>query len=168
MQGAWVQSLVGKLRSTCMRAQLFHPCPTFCDPEDHNLPSSSVHRILQVRMLEWVATPFPRRSSWPRDQTLVSSVCGRFFTAEAPGKPKDLHGKATHTKSFLNFHLCLKQHALLHLWPFCYKQASDKPPVFLKCRVAALLILWLDTVQPGAAGRTLPSVYRTLTHGFLC
>ena len=168
MQGAWVQSSVGKLRSTCTCDQSFHACPALCDPMSHRLPSSSVHRVLQVRMPEGVAMPSPRGSAWPRDQTRGSSVCCRFVTAEPPGKPKDLHSKATHKKRFLNFHLCLKQRATLHLWPFCYKQASDKPPAFFKCRVVALLILWLDTTQPSAAARTLSSAYRALTHGFLC
>ena len=35
-------------------------CPTLCDPMDCNLPGSSVHGILQARMLEWVAVPFSR------------------------------------------------------------------------------------------------------------
>ena len=43
-------------------------------------PGSSVHGILQARILEWVATPFPRGSSWPRDQTWASGIAGRFFT----------------------------------------------------------------------------------------
>ena len=45
-----------------------------------NLPCSSVHGILQARILEWVAIPFSRGSSWPRDWTWVSCIAGRFFT----------------------------------------------------------------------------------------
>jgi len=45
-----------------------------------SLPGSSVHGILQVRILEWVAIPFSRGSSQPRDQTQVSFIAGRFFT----------------------------------------------------------------------------------------
>ena len=44
-----------------------------------SLPGSSVHGILQVRRLEWVAIPFSKRSSWPRDQTHVTCIAGRFF-----------------------------------------------------------------------------------------
>ena len=44
-----------------------------------NLPGSSVHGILQARILEWVAIPFYRGSSWPRDQTQISHLAGRFF-----------------------------------------------------------------------------------------
>ena len=49
-------------------------CPTLCDPLDCSLPGSAVHGILQARMLEWVAIPFSRGSSQPRDQTRVSCV----------------------------------------------------------------------------------------------
>ena len=37
-------------------------CPTVCDPVDCSLPGPSVHEILQVRILEWVAIPFSRES----------------------------------------------------------------------------------------------------------
>ena len=51
-----------------------------CDPMDYSLPLSSVHGILQATMLEWVAIPFSRGSSQPRDWTWVFCVAGRFFT----------------------------------------------------------------------------------------
>ena len=44
-------------------------CPTLCDPIDCSPPSSSVHGILQARILEWGAIPFPRGSYRPRDPT---------------------------------------------------------------------------------------------------
>ena len=53
-----------------------------------SLPSPSVHRISQARILEWVAIFSSRGSSWPRDRTCVSCIAGRFFTTEPPGKPK--------------------------------------------------------------------------------
>ena len=43
----------------------------------------TVHGILQVRVLEWVAFPFSRGSSQPRDQTQVSRIAGGFFTSWA-------------------------------------------------------------------------------------
>ena len=46
-------------------------------------PCSSVHGVLQARILEWVATPFSRGSSWPRNWTWVSCIVGRFFTIGA-------------------------------------------------------------------------------------
>ena len=50
-----------------------------CDPMDCSLPGSSVHGILQARILEWVAISFSRGSSQPRDQTWVSHIGGRCF-----------------------------------------------------------------------------------------
>ena len=61
-------------------------CPTLCNPRDRSQPGSSVHGILQARILEWVAMPFSRGSSLPRDRTWISSVASRFFTAEPAGK----------------------------------------------------------------------------------
>ena len=51
-------------------------CPTLFSPMEYR-----VHGILQVRILEWVAIPFSRGSSQPRDQTQVSHIAGRFFTS---------------------------------------------------------------------------------------
>ena len=48
-----------------------------------SLPGSTVHGILQARILEWVAIPFSRGYSWLRDRTWVSCIAGRFFTAWA-------------------------------------------------------------------------------------
>ena len=58
-------------------------CLALCDPMDYNPPGSSVHGILQSRVLEWVAILFSRGSSWPRDWTLVFCTAGRFFTVWA-------------------------------------------------------------------------------------
>ena len=58
---------------------------------DHSPPGSSVHGVLQARTLEWIAIPFSRGSSWPREQTQVSHITGRFFTIwaiEPTGKPR--------------------------------------------------------------------------------
>ena len=55
-------------------------CLTLWDPIDCSPPGSSVHGVLQARTLEWVAIPFSRGSSWPRDQTQVSCTAGRFLT----------------------------------------------------------------------------------------
>ena len=57
-------------------------CPALCDPID-----DTVHGILQGRILEWVAFPFSRGSSQPRDWSQVSCTAGGFFTSWATGKP---------------------------------------------------------------------------------
>ena len=56
------------------------------DPMDCSLPGSSVHGILQARILEWVAISLSRGSFQHRDWTYVSCIAGGFFTAEPPGK----------------------------------------------------------------------------------
>ena len=75
MRGHWV-------------SEVAQSCLTLCDPMGCSLPSSSVHGILQARILEWVAISFSRVSSRPRDQTPVSRIVGRLFnlwaTREAP------------------------------------------------------------------------------------
>ena len=51
---------------------------TLCNPKDYSPPSSSVHGILQAKILEWVAIPFPRGHSLPKDGAQVSFIAGRF------------------------------------------------------------------------------------------
>ena len=51
----------------------------FCDPVDYSPPGSSVHGILQARILEWVAISFSRGSSRPKDRTQVSCIAGTCF-----------------------------------------------------------------------------------------
>ena len=55
----------------------------FCEPMDCSLPGSSVHGILQARLLEWVAVPVSRGSSQPRNRTQVSHIAGGSFTVWA-------------------------------------------------------------------------------------
>jgi len=59
-----------------MKVKGAQSCPTLCDPMDY-----TVHGILQARILEWVAFPFSRASSQPRNQTQISHIAGRFFTS---------------------------------------------------------------------------------------
>ena len=62
-------------------AQVAQSCLTLCDPMD-----STLHGILQARILEWAAVAFSRGSSQPRNQTQVSRSAGRFFTSWATRK----------------------------------------------------------------------------------
>ena len=54
-----------------------------CNPIDCSLPGSSVHELLQARVLEWIASPLSRGSSQPRDRIQVSRITGGFFTVWA-------------------------------------------------------------------------------------
>ena len=78
------------LSTVCVHAKSLQSCLTLCDPMDCNPPSSSVHGILQAKILEWVVVPSSRGSSQPKDRThisCVSCVAGRVFTTEPLGKP---------------------------------------------------------------------------------
>ena len=70
--------------TSCVKVKVPQLYLTLCDPMDY-----AVHRILQARILEWVACPFSRGSSQPRDQTQVSHIAGRFLTSWPQGKPKN-------------------------------------------------------------------------------
>ena len=70
-----------------MHAKSIQLCLTLYDPMDCSPPGSSVHGILQARILEQRATFFSRGSSQPRDQTPVSCIIGVFSTTEPQGKP---------------------------------------------------------------------------------
>ena len=71
------------------------------ESESHSVMSDSlqlhrlyvVHGILQVRIVEWVAFPFSRGSSQPRDQTQVSYIAGGFFTSWATGETQKVNGR---------------------------------------------------------------------------
>ena len=75
----------------CLCVSVIQSCLTLCSPMDCSLPGSSVHGILQTRILEWVDIPSSRGSSQPRDRTWCSCIAGRFFTVwvtrEAQYKP---------------------------------------------------------------------------------
>ena len=63
-----------------MCVQLLQSCPALCIPMNCSPPGSSVHGILQARMLEWVAISSSRGSSWPRDWTRISCTGRRILS----------------------------------------------------------------------------------------
>ena len=66
-------------------------CLTLCDPMDYSPPGSSVHGILQARILEWVSISFSRGSSLSRDRTQVFCIQSDTLPSESPGKPRMGH-----------------------------------------------------------------------------
>ena len=75
---------------TCLVIQL---SSTLCNPMDYSPPGTSVHGILQARILEWVAMSFSRGSPQPRDQTQVSWIAEDSLPPELPGKTYGQHVK---------------------------------------------------------------------------
>ena len=77
LNSPWEILLVMWVQVLCLVAQLY---PTLWDSMDCSPPGSSVHGILQARILEWVAIPSCRGYSQPRDWTQVSHIADRFLT----------------------------------------------------------------------------------------
>ena len=115
MQGTWVPSLVGELRfrvCVCVCASVgsaAQSCPTLCDPTDCSSPGSSVHGILQARILEWVAIPFSRGSSQPRDQTQASCIAGRFFIVWVQYRSHTPQGNSAQVPELMNPHTATRE-----------------------------------------------------------
>ena len=72
---SWICGFKYRTPNTENEVKVSQSCLKLCNPIDY-----TVHGILQARILEWVAYPFSSRSSWPRYQTKVSCIAGRFFT----------------------------------------------------------------------------------------
>ena len=93
-------------------------CLTLCDPMGY-----TVHGILQARILEWVAFPFSRASSQPRDWAQVSCTAGRFFTSWATREaPVSLQSHIhTHLHIHLHVGLLYPQVLPLQIQPILYQ-----------------------------------------------
>ena len=70
----------GRATSVEVKVLVAQSRQTLCDPLDCSPPGSSVHAILQARILEWVAILFSRGSSQARDRIQVSCIADRFFS----------------------------------------------------------------------------------------
>ena len=81
-------------RRACMPARSLQLCLTLCDPIDGSLLDSSVHGILQARILEWAAKPSCRESSRPRDHTHISCLL-HWQAGSLPPAPSGKPAKST-------------------------------------------------------------------------
>ena len=135
--------------------------PTLCDPMDCNSPpGSSVHGLFQARILEWVAYPFSRGSSQPRNQIQVSCIAGRFFTVWATRQAR------RHVKCYKRTHLIL---ATGHWSGHCFSPTSQmrrlKQSSQVTYKVIQLVELRVKPSNPqGPPSSTAP---RKLRHGSL-
>ena len=80
-RGAWRATVHWIAKSQTNEVKVAQSCLTLCDPVGY-----TVHGFLQPRILEWVAFPFSRVSSKPRDWTQVSCIADRFLTVQATKK----------------------------------------------------------------------------------
>ena len=93
----------------CFDNLLLQLCPTLWDPMDYSPPGSSVHGLLQARILEWVAIPFSKGSSWPRNCCLQCLVHWQEFTIYASIEYMLVPYVQIYTSMFtcLYFYLCV-------------------------------------------------------------
>ena len=116
--------------------------PTFWDSMDYSLPGFSVYRILQARILEWVAIP-----SQPRDRNLVSHIAGRFFTISATREAPHWKRKVGQ-KGFLNTS-CVQWEALITIL-LVWMQMNNSEDCSTWCiliQVVWLICVHLTSVQ---------------------
>ena len=99
-------------------SEVAQSCPTLCDPMDCSPPGSSVHRIHQARILEWVAISFSRVSSPPRDRTQVSRIAGRYFNLWATREALPFNVKEAWIPTWGRWFLGTLVHSLLGLLAF--------------------------------------------------
>ena len=99
-------------------------CLTLCDPRHYSPQGSSVHGILQARILEWAAISFSRGSFQSRDQTRVSHTAGRFFTVWATREVNLFHCLSF---IYLSTYLCIRSFpsTCFHFLEFMEDQTKD-------------------------------------------
>ena len=102
-----------------------HLCQTLYDAMDCSPPGPSAHGISQARILEWVAIPISRESSWPRVWTPISCIAGRFFTV-----------RKIQMSVFIN--KALLKHMPEYWFPWCL--AAFTP--LQQCLVVAIETVW--------------------------
>ena len=97
---------------TCMCAKSLRLCLTLYDSIDFSLPGSSLHGILQARILEWTAVPSTRGSSQSRVQTRILPLLlwqAGSLPLSPPGKPEHAH-----TWTYLHIHWNICAHTYAH------------------------------------------------------
>ena len=147
--------------------------PTLCNTMNCSPPGSSVHENFQIRLLEWVAIPFSRGSSWLGGWTWVSHIAGGFFTiwatreapfdknncwtalAPRPGRQHRVilfvRGARGHQEFLLSLDLYLEGLGTLGNY-------LGKPHILAALRA----LLGLHTFPPGSDPGTKPQVLRSV------
>ena len=123
-------------------------------------PGSSVHGMLQARILEWVAIPFSKRSFQPWDRTWVSCITGRFFTVWTIKRASNVYVREWMKKWSSTETLC-KLHYLSDIWVLgvlmhsLLWSGSLQPPPHINIISLSYSLLYIFLVQWGINTRTL-------------
>ena len=127
-------------------------CLTLCDPMDCSPPGSSVHGILQARILEWVAISFSRGSSLPGDRTQVSCIAGRHFNLWATRKALS-HLRRVQLFVTLWTVACQSLLSTVFSWQECWSGLhAFFYLIFIKlCKLCFLIFLWIRILMLSGA-----------------
>ena len=123
-----------------------------CDLKDCSPPGSSVHGILQSRILEWAAISFSRESFQPRDRIYIACIAGGSFTTEPPGILN------TRTSVFGVSESCIVGSVFCTAGCLAASLASTLPVHKLNCYSQK----WLQTLPHVFWGRKLPQIETSL------
>ena len=129
----WPSSNIGSWNVLCVKS--LQSCPTLCSPMDCGPPGSSVHGILQARILEWTAMPSSRGSSQPRDQAHISfvSCIGRWVLYHYSYLESLSSRNISHQLRMQSSKIKVKEHGSLTLLSFL--TCSDRfVPTLVLCR----------------------------------
>ena len=135
---------------------------------DCSPPGSSVHGVLQARILEWVAIPFSRGSSQPRDRTQVSCIAGGFFTSwatrEAQKVCKQLANKKKIWTSKLPGDLGWKSGSGRN--PDMYKYLFKTKYILVRVLSNGVIdpVLWFSSVQFSSVAQLCPTLCDPMNH----
>ena len=150
-------------------------CLTLCDPVDCSPPGSSVHGILQARILEWVAISFSRNLPNSGIEPLSPALAGGFFTTEPPEKPISVRTYIhtyIHTDTYYIFFFLMFIYAFISAvrGPCCCAQAfsgcceQELHPSLRKCESFSLRLLFAEEA-PRSASFSACVLWAQLLHG---
>ena len=124
-------------------------CLTLFDPMDCSPLGCSVHGLSQARILEWVAVPFSRGSSQPRDWTQISCFVGRFFTAWTTREAKISHALWPKKQNIKQKQYCNKFSKDLKTWSMSKNFSLYQSRADSQCCVSFRCIQYLWTIEFG-------------------
>ena len=139
-----------------LKVKVAQSCPTLCDPMD-----CIVHRILQARILEWVAVPFSKESSQPRDRTQVSHIAGGFLGWGARSNMVQQRWKilCATTKTWLDLRKSKGIPKTLYFWHLSPSSPSRTPMFVLSSGFSQNFISILSTNLTMDLGKSFVFVY---------
>ena len=132
-------------------------CPTLCDPMNCSPQDSTVCGILQARILEWVAIPFSRGSSQPRDQTWSSCIAGGFFTTEPPASRHTISSFSMHGPGSTHDFALLPTPAAIFFPPLLSLELQTHPTAQMKPSSSRSSLFTLSSGSPSGLRARAPS-----------